>query len=135
MKVSLSRFNAALLRERKEDRVIDLSICLESLFSNSTEISFRFSLYNSLISSDDTAKRLGNFAVLKEMYKDRSKLVHGEYSASKLSDDDLRTLINVAKSAITYKLEYVRRNGNSKGWQDHLDKLALGAAKFILEGD
>jgi hypothetical protein len=133
LRVTLSRFNAALLRDRIEDRIVDLSVCLESLFSSSTEIAFRFSLYNAIISTTKLEQRFERFKLLQSLYKDRSKLVHGEYSDSKITVDQFKELINIARVAIAYKIQFVEENGDSKAWQEHLDKLALSDAKMMLE--
>jgi hypothetical protein len=55
--ISIGRLNSALSRVSLEDRVIDMAISLESIFQSSTEISFRFSLYNALLSEQDVNER------------------------------------------------------------------------------
>lgn len=125
--ISMRRFNAAASKAFVDDRVIDMAICLESLFSTETEITFRFSLYNCLISELDPSKRVALFSQLKNFYKNRSKLVHGsqpDYNWINLNWD---SILKKAKLALLAKIDFLQ-TGTGADWQSHLDARALGAA-------
>jgi hypothetical protein len=131
LRVTLSRFNSAVLKnEQSEERAIDLSICLESVFKAQTEVSFRFALYNTLLSVQDLGQRLEPFRLLKRLYKYRSDIVHGSVVNYEWSEDDWTKVIALAKAAILYKVQYVERFDPSN-WQEHLDHLSLGSAANI----
>lgn len=78
--ISLRRFNAALTKSTPDEKVIDLAICLESMFEASSEISFQFSAFNAILSEPEPAKRQEVFRLLKRFYGWRSKIVHGTHS-------------------------------------------------------
>jgi Apea-like HEPN len=79
--ITIRRFNSALSKSSYEDKVIDITICLESMFNSQTEISFRFSLYNSILAGNDVESSLVLFRLLKKLYAERSNLVHGNTRA------------------------------------------------------
>ncbi len=126
LRISLRRFNSALSRSSIEEKIIDLAVCLESTFSSSGEITYRFSLFNSLLSGGSEQDRLDNFSVLKKFYGQRSTIVHGNaapdaawYAAN------WDTVIKIAKVSLVAKIDFLQ-NAAPADWQNHLDKLALG---------
>lgn len=124
--ISISRFNAALSRSSPEDRIIDLSICLESIFDYQTEISFRFSLYNSILSEVDFSKRHGVFKILRNLYKRRSDIVHGSKPLDTVwLETHWEAVVRIAKLSLMAKIEFLS-NHVPADWQNYLDKLALG---------
>lgn len=126
LNLSLHRFNSALSRIELHDRLIDMSICLESIFNAQTEISFRFALYNSLLAEDDPKERYTLFLLLKRLYKERSNAVHGNTAAdSTWINANWPTIIKIAKLALLKKIDYLS-GAQTDSWQTHLDKLALG---------
>ncbi|MFW2348802.1 hypothetical protein [Qipengyuania sp.] len=124
--LTLSRFNSSLGRVSSQDRLIDLCISLESVFQSQTEITFQFSLFNSLLAETDPAKRHTIFKLLKKLYGQRSNLVHG----SKELDEDWfneawPSLVAIAKAAILRKVDFLAQHDHD-AWKEHLEQLALG---------
>jgi hypothetical protein len=127
MKISMARFCSAVSKPSMIEKIVDICICLEAVFNASSEISFRFSLYNTLLSTDDAAERLEVYKLLKKLYDMRSKIVHG----SSEGDDawveaNWGKVIKVAKVSLLKKIEFLENNSKDQ-WQDHLDRLALSA--------
>lgn len=126
--ISIKRFNGALTKTEIDDKLIDITICLESIFNAQTEISFRFSLYNSVISESDPSKRYENFLFLKKIYTARSNIVHGNKDVDVIwAVQHWSKIISIARVALLKKIEFLQNN-ESSSWQSYLDKLALGAA-------
>ncbi len=75
--VALRRFNQAYSRENDEDRIIDLTITLESclLAGLSKELSYRFILRGAALLSERRDPKETK-ALLKEIYDNRSSIVH-----------------------------------------------------------
>jgi hypothetical protein len=129
--VTFERYILALSRPELESRVVDLAICLESLLPFESEISFRFSLFGSILSSPGKEKRRDLYKILKDLYTLRSKIVHGSVDIEKhlkKLEGKWSTLLDVAKFAILYKLNYLNTVQNDD-WQVHLDDIALGLAE------
>jgi len=125
--ITVRRFNGALSKTIREDKVIDIAICLESIFSSQTEISFRFSLYNAILAEDDSSKRASLFKILKRLYKERSNLVHGNKGLdADWIDAQWDTIVRTAKLSLLKKIDFLQNNALAD-WQEHLDNLALGA--------
>ncbi len=126
LSLSIRRFNAAMARSGQEDKLIDMTICLESIFDQSSEISFRFSLYNAILAEPDAARREETFAVLRSLYTKRSELVHGskEFDQNWFTQNWPR-VVQIAKLALLNKIDFLKDN-NATDWQAHLQKLALG---------
>jgi hypothetical protein len=125
--ITIRRFNGALSRQIYEDKIIDITICLESMFNSQTEISFRFILYNSLLSETDLRPRVELFRLLKKLYSERSNLVHGSKALDTAwTAEHWDSLVRVAKLCLLKKIEFLQDHPIGS-WQNHLDGLALGA--------
>lgn len=132
--ITLSRFNSCWLRSTEHDKIIDVAISLESLLSSSTEINFKFALYNSFIARTSPVDRETAFQLFKLLYDARSKIVHGEIKKNvkviAKAIDALPTILDLAHAAITYYAFFLYSNGPDE-WQNHLDKLVFGTANPI----
>jgi hypothetical protein len=134
-KFTIRRFNSSLLRLDFYDQLIDTTICLESLISGTTELSFKFSLFLSYISKDLPAERNECFQKLKILYDVRSKIVHGEVEASILAKiaaikADWSYFNDVLKSTLIYYLIY-SSDRTRKQWNNHLLNIILGTENKI----
>jgi hypothetical protein len=78
-------YEASLAEERAPARLIALAVALESLFSpaDGQEISFKTAVAGSQLLGKDSSERKRIFSDLQELYKRRSKLVHGSYDVKK----------------------------------------------------
>lgn len=126
LQLTLSRFNSSLGRSSPQDRLIDLCIALESVFQSQSEITFQFSLFNSLLAETDPQKRYEIFRKLKKLYSQRSQLVHGSSDLDQAwFDEAWPSLVAIAKAAILGKVEFLVENTHEE-WKTHLEHLALG---------
>lgn len=131
--ITLSRFCSALMKDDFEDKLIDLTISLESLVPGGGEFRFRFPYFLSLLVESDAAQRRNAFSQLRILYDARSGLVHG--SAERNRDttraiDNWPALIGFAKLCVLYRLEFEQMMPDSS-WRDHLMDLAYGQAPII----
>jgi hypothetical protein len=134
----LERFTRGVRHSDARDHILDLTIALESIIGVSTEITFRFSLYLSLISSSNPKEREELFRNFKLLYGLRSTVVHGgsQQLQKKLNkwESNKDAIIRRAKGAIWYYIQFLNlrgESGNRKEWKDHLIGLALGTESFI----
>lgn len=76
-KLALSRFNDACQRVRDDDAIIDFVIALEALLCRGleAELSYRFALRGAAFI--DGAARAAANKLLRDAYRERSRLVHG----------------------------------------------------------
>ncbi|MGD0489166.1 MAG: hypothetical protein ABSB94_18515 [Syntrophorhabdales bacterium] len=133
--VTLSRFNTALTRTAESDRLIDITISLESLIREKNELNFKFATYLSFIIGKTPQERLDTFQLLHGLYSARSGIVHGT-PEGKDSRKGLRQvsenwdrIIWSAKAALIYYVFYLYSEitDEVKGsWKDHLKRLMLG---------
>ncbi|MFC1961530.1 hypothetical protein ACFLWN_00560 [Chloroflexota bacterium] len=135
--ISLERFNSSLLRFQLHDRIIDITISLESLINGTTELRNRFSMYNAWVAEADSKKRTDCFKLLGFLYDARSAIVHGqsmkEKEYRKKIDPILarwEEVIKVAERALGYHLLYVYTNSIEK-WYKHQENLVLGIERRI----
>ena len=136
--VTLDRYNTSLVRDNSYDQIIDICISLESIVESSTEIKFRFSLYNALVAERDPVKRSEAFQVFQTLYDARSAIVHGDIrsksNAKKIdaTKENMKEIQRMAVTVITYYLLYHFKT-RRKTWRDHLDGLALGADSHVTD--
>jgi len=125
-RITLERYISASIVDDSSSKIIDISICLESLFPGRDEIKYRFSLYNSLISTAEHEKRAEIYELMRLLYDARSAIVHGgEVKQKEKIDQNWDKILDVAKLSIAYKMNFLATN-NASGWDAHLSKLALG---------
>lgn len=134
--LTLSRFNAALSKSEMIDKIIDLTISLESLIEGTSELRNRFALYNAWTSQADSNRRESAYQLLLKLYDARSKIVHG--SSNDLSDkiikpvvDNWQNLIEIAKQSLAYFLLFLF-NRELKEWYQHQKDLSLGIQTRII---
>jgi hypothetical protein len=89
---ALERFNSGLTRHEILDRIVDVTISLESLISGTQELTYRFALHNSLIAESKPEARRDAFDLLHNLYIVRSGIVHGDI-ASKDKEKALKAVV------------------------------------------
>ena len=135
---TLGRFNSCLSRHEILDKIVDITICLESIIGGTQELRYRFSLHHSLISESDVQSRMDAFDFFMALYDARSAIVHGDVSpkdAKKKIDkieNNWNKILRLAKSSINYYLFYLFQNSDCK-WDQHLKNLVFGKDKRIVD--
>jgi len=81
--LTLDRYNSSLLRTHLHDKIVDITVALESLIEGENEIAFQVALFTSLVAKRVAAERTSSFTLLKKLYSARSKIVHGAEIAEK----------------------------------------------------
>ncbi len=136
--LTLDRFNRSFTRSEIIDKIIDLTICLESLLHTQNEVKFKFALYNSIISSRNSSESQIHFKLLGELYDIRSSIVHGSSRSTKTSQKidqlsvNIPTIFNICKRAINYKLLYESEK-REYAWQDHLKRIIFNPDEKIIK--
>ena len=80
IKIAIKRFHMAISRPDINDKIMDLNIALESLFSSPGDTSTKFRNRICTIMTEDDTEREFYWEFIKEMYKLRSDIVHGRKS-------------------------------------------------------
>ena len=128
MMISISRYNGAMSKIPFEDKLIDIAICLESIFSSQTEISFKFALYNSILAEENPDKRYAIYDCLRRVYRERSNLVHGNKSVDVgWVESNWGLISSIAKLCLIRKIEFLK-DKTANEWSKYLEMLALGVA-------
>lgn len=131
-------YEASMQQKDAVGRLINLAIALEALFSPSDkgELSYKISLYASLLISDDASERVENFRFLREMYGRRSALFHGTYDVNKdlLTTEEAERLAGIIRLSILrfFVLDIKGKGGESR--DNILNRLSDGVLNSqILE--
>lgn len=135
LKITFRRFCSAFIKSNWEDRLIDLTIALESLIPSQAEVTFQFSLYLSLIASNDLDTRKETYKLLHDLYKARSGIVHGtsgdKYIKNAISHSrqNWKKLVDIAKQCILSRIEFKDQNP-SADWTEYLRNICLGSNRL-----
>ena len=136
--ITLDRFNSALFRVQLFDKIIDITVSLESLINGETELKNRFSVFNAWVSESDPRKRNKCFTILASLYDARSAIVHDSGLSEKAYRNKIDPIsanwddiIRIAEKVLGYHLLYVYKNGITK-WYKHQENLALGIEHRIV---
>lgn len=135
--LTLGRYNSALFRQNAHDRIVDITISLESLISGTTELRYRFANHNAWAAEPDDKKRHAAFKLLMSLYDARSAIVHGAAMTKKEYDkkitrilDSWDEVLSAASKAIGYHLLFLY-SGDITSWHRHQSALSLGQEKRI----
>jgi len=129
---TLDRFNMAFCRQSFFDKIVDATICLESMIPFDGELSYRFCLFHSLLYSVDPGKRNETFNLLNDLYKARSGIVHGDVHATarKKSIQSIEkgwvVILDIMRKSLAHYFLFL---GDQKAddWKQYLSSLALGS--------
>lgn len=96
IKIALRRFALSTTRDEEHDSLIDRWVGLEALFSeNPIDLAYKIPLRIAAFVGDDGGERLGMFGSLRDSYKARSLLVHGDSKPT-----DVKEATRCARSAL-----------------------------------
>ncbi len=135
---ALERFNSALTRHDLHDKIVDITISLESLISGTQELTYKFALHNSMIAESSPEARSNAFDLLKDLYIARSGIVHGDIGSRdkdkciKEVMENWEKVVRIAKAALNYYLIFLHEKGRSY-WDLHLKNLVFGLETRLVE--
>lgn len=135
---TLERFNSSLIRAETFDKIVDITISMESLITGKDELRYRFSLHNAFVAASDPQAREDAFSLLQSLYDARSAIVHGDVDskdnkkAITKATDNWLDIVRLAKATINYYLLYLGEY-NKNEWNDHLKRLVFGLDKRLIE--
>ena len=143
VELSKRRFISALSRTDPVDQIVDLMICLESLYvEGGGEITVRFGSRVATLLSKKEKEREDCWIFAKKMYNLRSRIVHGEEIENTeingiqyTCDELLERLVNIARKSVLIYLQLLPQySGNKKIDQiaDDLDKAIINR-NFLKE--
>jgi hypothetical protein len=124
--LAIARWNNALERPNAQDRLIDLWILLESLFTgdSKTELRYRASLRIAAFLGGNHAERVSVFKVIRDSYDLRSKLVHGVAEPHMTQEEEQLVALTQEYSRRAL-VEVIRRGGIRV---DTLDEIILNGS-------
>lgn len=133
--LTLERFNWALGRSYIYDKIIDLSIAMESLLPGGSELSYRLAVYCAII-TQKSISRVDVFEKVKEFYTIRSKVVHGASDNKNKcvydEEEKWNMIVDIAKKFLFYYVMFCATKKRTD-WDNHLLHLTLGTEKLITE--
>lgn len=134
---TLERFCSSIMRSVPLDRIVDITIALESLISGKEELRYKFSLFNSLIAEGGVDDRLSAFSMLRDLYDARSAIVHGDVESKETKkvidriEENWDEVMRLARSAINYYVLFLSVNTKAD-WDLHVKHLVFGKAGRIV---
>ena len=105
IKVAIDRFTSSILRTDPIDKIVDLNVALECLFSSAGETSLKISNRTSMLAGiDDEQEHYWNF--IKNEYKLRNDILHGRKPKDQISGDDIEELEEIIRICINKFLNF-----------------------------
>ncbi len=124
MHITANRFVRFAKSESIADAIMDLCISLESLLDHQTEVSFRFSICLARVIGARGDQAETTAALLSDLYDVRSKIAHGDPSASKLLrklEAHIPQLNALAKEIMTTYVLFLSDHTRDE-WKAHVHK-------------
>ncbi len=125
--ITASRFVRYAQSSETTEALLDLCICLESLFDSQTEIAFRFAVCLTKLLGEKGARAEQISALFSELYDLRSKVVHGDPKAAAVLrriQPHFLTLRRLARRALTIYVLYLSEHSR-QDWQSHLKTIVF----------
>jgi len=135
---ALDRYNSCMVRSGFTDKIVDATISLESLIRGTSEVRFRFALYNSFIYAEDPSKRYQSFRQLLKLYDARSGIVHGSITERVTRrnicylEHNWEYILDILKASLIYYLIYLKGHPIDS-WDEHQKNLVFGLEKRIID--
>ena len=128
---TLNKFNSSLTRSDPYDKIVDVTIGLESLISGNADLRFKFALYHSFTAESEADKRASAFNLFGNLYDVRSAIVHGDLSKERLKsidklEENWDEVMRLATSSLNYYLFYLYQKSRPE-WDVHLKNIVLGS--------
>ncbi len=133
---TLEKYNSSLLRVDFLDKLLDATICFETMTPGNSELVFRLSQNVSFIVGVNPTERLQIFDKMKLLYDVRSKLVHGDLNekARKKVEEvrkDWNSYEKYLRSTVTYYLIFLSQK-KKEDWENHIKEIVLGTQNKIV---
>ena len=116
IKVAIDRFRSSILRNEPIDKIVDLNVALECLFSSPMETSFKFANRISAILGTDDEQREYYWNFIKNEYKLRNNILHGRKADDININDELIQLEEIARNSIRKFLNLAKVSGIDEVW-------------------
>ena len=134
MQIAIDRWIKSKTYQTSEDKIIDLAIAFEALYLPDTgEATFKFAARASWYLGKDRKNRAELFEVFKELYKCRSRIVHGgelkENIAIEGKSVSIEKFITRAQDLCRDSIEKIMKQYSREGKfpkNDYWDNLILG---------
>jgi len=99
IQVAIDRFSSSISRHDVVDKIVDLNVALECLFSSPGETSLKISNRTALIMGPDEDDQENCWNFIKNTYKLRNSILHGRKNPEDISDD-VKELERIVRSSI-----------------------------------
>ena len=116
IKVAIDRFRSSILRSEPIDKIVDLNVALECLFSSPMETSFKFANRISAILGTDDEQREYYWNFIKNEYKLRNDILHGRKADDININDELIQLEEITRNSIRKFLNLAKVSGIDEVW-------------------
>ena len=116
IKVAIDRFRSSILRNEPIDKIVDLNVALECLFSSPMETSFKFANRISAILGTYDEQREYYWNFIKNEYKLRNDILHGRKADDININDELIQLEEIARNSIRKFLNLAKVSGIDEVW-------------------
>ncbi len=100
IEVSINRFSSSMDRIQTLDKIVDLNVALECLFSSAGETSLKITNRTAALIGHDDDEREIYWNFMKNIYKLRNDILHGRKAISDNIDAEILKLENIARKCI-----------------------------------
>ena len=130
LQVSINRFTSSISRSDPIDKIVDLNVVLECLFSSSGETSLKIKNRLATLIGNDDEEREFYWNFMTDIYKIRNDILHGRKSPSSEINPEIEKLENISRLCVNKFLNLSRNLPDSKKSQNSrqhiLEQLDLG---------
>ncbi len=124
VRVAINRFMSSTYRDNLVDRMVDLNVSLECMFSSPGETSMKLANRCATLAGENNRKREEYWNFIKNEYKLRNNVLHGRSAESKVDLKTINELENIIRMCIC-KFLNMSQNISSKNLKDQ-NKLNKG---------
>lgn len=100
IEVSINRFSSSINRIQPLDKIVDLNVALECLFSSAGETSLKITNRTAALIGNDDNEREIYWNFMKSIYKLRNDILHGRKSIFENIDTEILKLENITRKSI-----------------------------------
>lgn len=100
IQVAIDRFSSSISRRNDIDKIVDLNVSLESLFSSASDTSFKIAFRTAMMMAPDENEQERCWNFIKNTYRLRNDILHGRKSNDYDVSSDVKELERIIRISI-----------------------------------
>lgn len=133
IRVAIDRFVSSVNRDNQVDRMVDLNVSLECLFSSAGETSMKIANRTAALMGDEDEKKESCWRFIRDEYKLRNEILHGRKDVGKLNIETTDRLERIVRTCLCKFLNMAASTSRRELKEQHLLRSGDSVRDYVLD--